>query len=83
MHAKRDYYRHAFNRYSTNLQKAWVTVNETLNRKKGQRDYPKEFKLTNGNTICDVSPFDLYISSGFANQLSCLIAVFRESQFIV
>ena len=22
---------------------------------------------------CDVSPFDLYISSGFANQLSCLV----------
>ena len=23
--------------------------------------------------ICDVSPFDLYILSGFANQLSCLV----------
>ena len=53
MHAKRDYYRHAFNRYSTNLQKTWVTINETLNRKKVKRNFPKEFKLTNGNTISE------------------------------
>ena len=53
MHAKRDYYRHAFNRYSTNLQKTWVTIKETLNRKKGKRDFLKEFKLTNSNTISE------------------------------
>ena len=53
MHAKRDYHRHAFNRYSTNLQKTWVTINETLNREKGKRDFPKEFRWTNGNTISE------------------------------
>ena len=47
------YYRHAFNRYSTNLQKTRVTINETLNRKKGKRDFPKKIKLTNGNTISE------------------------------
>ena len=69
MHAKRDYYRHAFNRYSTNLQKTWVTINETLNRKKGKRDYPKEFQLTNGNTISEPKEIanafnDFFVSIG-------------------
>ena len=30
MHAKRNYYRNAFNRYSTNMKKTWQTINETL-----------------------------------------------------
>ena len=69
MHAKRDYYRHAFNRYSTNLQKTWVTINETLNRKKGKRDFPKEFKLTNGYTISEPKEIanvfnDFFVSIG-------------------
>ena len=43
MHAKRNYYRNAFNRYSTNMKKTWQTINETLNRRKRKRDFPKEF----------------------------------------
>ena len=53
MHAKRDYYRNAFNRYSTNMKKTWQTISETLNRSKGNRDFPQEFKLANGNTISE------------------------------
>ena len=53
MHAKRDYYHHVFNRYSTNLQKTWQAINETLNGTKGKRDFPQEFQLANGNIISD------------------------------
>ena len=53
MHAKRDYYRNAFNRYSTNMKKTWQTISETLNRRKGNRDFPQEFKLANGDTISE------------------------------
>ena len=69
MHAKRDYYHHVFNRYSTNLQKTWQTINETLNRTKGKRDFPQEFKLANGNIISDLKEIanafnDFFISIG-------------------
>ena len=37
-----------------NLQKTWQTINETLNRTKGKRDDPQEFKLANGNIISDL-----------------------------
>ena len=53
MLAKRDYYRNAFNRYSTNMKKTWQTINQTLNRRKRDRDFPQEFKLANGNTISE------------------------------
>ena len=51
------------------MQKTWVTINETLNRKKGKRDYPKEFKLTNGNTISEPKEIanafnDFFVSIG-------------------
>ena len=43
--------------------------NETLNRKKGKRDFPKEFKLTNGNTISEPKEIanafnDFFVSIG-------------------
>ena len=55
--------------WSTNLQKTWVTINETLNRKKGKRDFPIEFKLTNGNTISEPKEIanafnDFFVSIG-------------------
>ena len=53
MLAKRDYYRNAFNRYSTNMKKTWQTISQTLNRRKRDRDFPQEFKLANGNTISE------------------------------
>ena len=53
MHAKRHYYRNEYNRYSTNMKKTWQTVNETLNRRKENRDFPQEFKLANGDTISE------------------------------
>ena len=53
MHAKRNYYRNAFNRYSTNMKKTWQTISETLNHRKGNRDFPQEFKLANGDTISE------------------------------
>ena len=53
MHAKRDYYLNAFNRYSTNIKKTCQTISETLNRGKGNRDFPQEFKLANGDTISE------------------------------
>ena len=51
MHAKRDYYRNAFNRYSTNMKNTWQTISETLNCRKGNRDFQQEFKLSNGKKI--------------------------------
>ena len=51
MFAKRDYYRSDFNKYSANLKMTWQTINETLNRRKKKREYPQEFKLSNGKTI--------------------------------
>ena len=53
MFAKRDYYRSVFNKYSANLKMTWQTINETLNRRKKKREYPQEFKLSNGKTIYD------------------------------
>ena len=53
MLAKRDYYRNAFNRYSTNMKKTWQTISQTLSRRKRDRDFPQEFKLANGNTISE------------------------------
>ena len=53
MFAKRDYYRSVFNKYSANLKMTWQTINETLNRRKKKREYPREFKLSNGKTIYD------------------------------
>ena len=53
MLAKCDYYRNAFNRYSTNMKKTWQTISQTLNRRKRDRDFPQEFKLANGNTISE------------------------------
>ena len=78
MHAKRDYYRNAFNRYSTNMKKTWQTIfffffffflSETLNRRKGKRDFPQEFKLANGKTISESKQItnafnDFFISIG-------------------
>ena len=69
MHAKRNYYRNAFNRYSTNRKKTWQTINETLNRRKQKRDFPKEFKLANGNSISEPKQIanafnDFFISIG-------------------
>ena len=51
------------------MQKTWVTINETLNRKKGKRDFPKEIKLTNGNTISEPNEIanafnDFFVSIG-------------------
>ena len=57
MLAKRDYYRNAFNRYSTNIKKTWQTISQTLNRRKRNRDFPQEFKLANGNTISEPKKF--------------------------
>ena len=69
MHANRDYYRNAFNRYSANIKKTWQTISETLNRRKGKRDFPQEFKLANGKTISEPKQIanvynDFFISIG-------------------
>ena len=53
MHAKRDYYRNAFDRCFTNMKKTWQTISETLNCRKGNQDFPQEFKLSNGNKISE------------------------------
>ena len=45
MHAKRDYYRNAVNKYSFNLKKTWQFINESLNGRKGKRDFLQEFQL--------------------------------------
>ena len=50
-------------------RKTWVTINETLNRKKGKRDFSKKFKLTNGNTISEPKKIanafnDFFVSIG-------------------
>ena len=74
--AKRDCYRHAFNRYSTNLQKTWLTINETLNSKKGKQDFPKEFKLRNDNTISEpkeiANAIDLFLRPCLCYQLQSI-----------
>ena len=53
MHAKRTYYKNVFNSYSTNLKKAWQTINESLKWRKKKQDFPQEFKVANGNLISD------------------------------
>ena len=69
MYAKRDYYHHVFNRYSTNLQKTWQTIHETLTGTKWKRDFQQVFKLANGNNILDSKEIanafnDFFISIG-------------------
>ena len=53
MHAKWDYYRNVFHKYSSNLKKTWQIINESLNRRKGKRDFPQEFQLANGTLISE------------------------------
>ena len=53
MHAKRDSYRKTFNQFSDNIRKTWQTINDTLNRKRGSKDFPQEFILANGKIISD------------------------------
>ena len=50
-------------------KKTWQTINETLNRRKQNRDFPKEFKLANGNSISELKQIanvfnDFFISIG-------------------
>ena len=51
MHAKRDYYKNVFRMYSSSLKKTWQTINDSLNRRNGRRDFPQEFQLANGTLI--------------------------------
>ena len=53
MHAKRDYYKNVFRMYSSNLKKTWQTINDSLNRRNGRRDFPQEFQLANGTLISE------------------------------
>ena len=53
MHAKRDYYKNVFRMYSSNLKKNWQTINDSLNRRNGRRDFPQEFQLANGTLISE------------------------------
>ena len=39
IHAKRDYYRNAFNRYSNNMKKIGQTISDILNSRTGKRDF--------------------------------------------
>ena len=43
MHAKRDYYKNVFRNYSSSLKKTWQTINDSLNRRIGRRDFLQEF----------------------------------------
>ena len=52
MPAKRDYYRNAFIRYSTNI-KDLANCKQDLKRRKGNRDFPQEFQLSKGNKISE------------------------------
>ena len=65
MFAKRDYYRSVFNKYSANLKMTWQTINETLNRRKKKREYPQEFKLSDGNTISDSKQIEVAFNNYF------------------
>ena len=51
------------------MKKTWQTISETLNRRKGKRDFPQEFKLANGKTISEPKQIanafnDFFISIG-------------------
>ena len=35
------------------MKNIWQTISETLNCRKGNRDFPQEFKLSNGNKISE------------------------------
>ena len=35
------------------MKKTWQAISETLNRRKGKRDFPQKFKLANGETISE------------------------------
>ena len=54
MFAIRDYYQRMFNTFSNDMKKTWQTIiNDTLNRSKKSRKFPRLFILSNGTTISD------------------------------
>ena len=53
MHAKKEYYRKTFHKYSNDLKKTWKIINDTLNRNSNKKSFPSEFISSDGNTICD------------------------------
>ena len=84
MHAKRTYYKNVFNTYSTNLEKTWQTINESLNRRKKKQDFPQQFKLAHGNLISDPKQIadafnDFFVNIGDTGPLNAnLIADFEQ-----
>ena len=78
MHAKRGYYRNVFHKYSSNLKKTWQIINESLNRRKGKRDFPQEFQLANGTLISEPKQIanafdDFFISVGDTGQINTAV----------
>ena len=73
MHAKRDYYRNVFHKCSSNLKISGQTINESLNRRKGRRDFPQEFQLVNGTLISNPKQ----IANAFNDFLSVLMILVK------
>ena len=51
--AKKDYYHNTFKNYSNDLRKTWHTINDTLNKHKTNKTFPREFNLSNGEKVSD------------------------------
>ena len=79
MHAKRDYYRNVFHKYSSNLKKTWQIIKESLNRRKGKLDFPQEFQLANGTLILEPKQ----IANAFNNFLSLLVILVKLIQQLI
>ena len=64
--------------YSSNLKKNWQIINESLNRRKGKRDFPQEFHLANGTLISEPKQIanafnDFFISVGDTGQINAAV----------
>ena len=79
MHTKRDYYRNVFHKYSSNLKNTWQIINESLNRRKGMRDFPQEFQLANGTLISEPKQ----IANAFNDFLSVLVILVKLMQQLI
>ena len=65
-------------KYSSNLKKTWQIINESLNRRKGKRDFPQEFQLANGTLISEPKQIanafnDFFISVGDTGQINAAV----------
>ena len=60
------------------MKKTWQIINESLNRRKGKRDFPQEFQLAIGTLISEPKQIanafnDFFISVGDTGQINTAV----------